>query len=281
MMALFSLMNLQGINENFMNIPPYASAFAFELFSYENDAGLGSYPDSDELWVRFLYINGSLSDDNPNPSIQAYPIFSRGPSETDIKWNDFYSLMTDIGLENVGDWCQVCNSDSIFCPAFTNNSGSNNFGVSSGHSGMSPAVAGVIGAIVTLGVTGLLFAALMVFAGLRLHRNNKSKKHDLGGFKGGAKLASDADLHIPKNAAPIGVSAAEVGPMSPAEESKRGHERVGSWEMDKADHARDTFSSFGGATVKGDDFGDRKTSFESDRDAINPFTAPTNPRTSV
>ena len=114
----------------------------------------------------------------------------------------------------------------------------------------------------------------MLFGGLRFHRNNKSKKHDLGGFKGSAKLASDADLHIPKNAAPIGIVANEV-----VEEPKRGHERVGSWEMDKKD-GRDTFSSFGGATIKGDDYG-RKPSFDDDRDGINPFTAPVNPRESV
>merc|ERR1711881_707303 len=276
MMSLFSLLNLPNINENFKSIPPYASAFAFELFSYENDTSISAYPDPDSLWVRFLYINGSLSDDNPSPSIQAYPIFSRGPSETDMRWNDFFSLMTDIGLENVADWCVLCNANSIFCPALTGegtNGGSGS--VLTGRSGgMAPAIAGVIGAVVTLAVIGLLLLLAMLVGGVRFHRNNKSKKHDLGGFKGGNKLASDADLHIPKNAAPIGVTANEV-----AEEPKRGHERVGSWEMDKKD-PRDTFSSFGGATIKGDDYG-RKPSFDDDRDGINPFISPVNPRESV
>ena len=276
MMALFSLLNLPNINENFASIPPYASAFAFELFSYENDTSVDQYPDSDSLWVRFLYINGSLSDDNPAPSIQAYPIFSRGPSETDMRWNDFYTLMTDIGLENVGDWCAVCNADSIFCPAFTGSDSTGGSGSSlrRARGGMAPAIAGVIGAVVTLAVIGLLLALAMLIGGVRFHRNNKSKKHDLGGFKGSQKLASDADLHIPKNAAPIGIVANEV-PESP----KRGHERVGSWEMDKKE-GRDTFSSFGGATIKGDDYG-RKPSFDDDRDGINPFTSPVNPRESV
>ena len=161
-------------------------------------------------------------------------------------------------------------------PALLGNSGnSDSSSSSSGHKGLSNVVAGVIGAIVTLAVAGLLFALAMLLFGVRLHRNSKyDKKHDLGGFKGSAKLASDADVHLPKNAAPVGIVANEVG-----EEPKRGHERVGSWEMDKKD-PRDTFSSFGGATIKGDDYG-RKPSFDDDRDGINPFTAPTNPRESV
>jgi hypothetical protein len=276
MMSLFSLIDLPNINENFKNIPPYASAFAFELFSYENESTVGTYPDPDSLWVRFLYINGSLSDDNPTPSIQAYPIFNRGPSETDIRWNDFFSMMLNIGLENVGDWCILCNSDAIYCPALTGNDASSGSSSSSHkNSNMTPQVAGVIGAAVTLGVAGILFALAMILGGLRFHRNNKSKKSELGGFKGSAKLASDTDLHLPKNAAPVGIVTAEVG-----NEPKRGHERVGSWEMDKKE-GRDTFSSFGGATVKGDDYGVKSSFDDEDRDGINPFTTPVNPRESV
>jgi hypothetical protein len=279
MISLFSLMNLQNTNERFTSLPPYASAFAFELFSYENATSINEYPDAEDLWVRFLFINGSLTDDNPSPSIQSYPIFSRGLSETDMRWNDFFSLMTDIGMENVADWCLVCNANSVFCPALTGNTGDGDSGSGSGRRGRPPGVlsnevAGVIGAVVTLAVLGLILLLAMLFGGVRFTRNNKSKKHDLGGFKGSAKLASDADLHLPKNAAPVGIVTNEV-----ADEPKRGHERVGSWEMDKKDN-RDTFSSLGGATVKGDDYG-RKPSFDDDRDGINPFTAPVNPRESV
>ncbi|KIV98902.1 uncharacterized protein PV09_09348 [Verruconis gallopava] len=275
MMALFSLLSLQDIDTNFEYIPPFASAFAFELFSYENETSLGTYPDTDSLWVRFLYINGSLTNDNPNPSIQAYPIFSRGPSETDMKWNDFFNAMVSIGMENVGDWCVTCNANSVFCPAFTDSTGSSGSSSSSrGKSSVSPAVAGVIGAVVTLAVVGLLLGLAMLLGGVRFHRNPRSRKRDLGGFKGSAKLASDADLHLPKNAAPVGVVATEV-----ANDQKRGHERVGSWEMDKKP-GRDTFSSLGGATVKGDDYG-AKSSLEEERDGISPFSAPVHPRESI
>jgi hypothetical protein len=275
MMALFSLLDLPNINEDFKYIPPYASAFAFELFSYENETTSNTYPDTNSLWVRFLYINGSLSDDNGSPSIQSYPIFSRGPSETDMRWNDFFSNMLDIGLENVGTWCMLCNANAVFCPALTGeNSSSGSSSTLHKNSNVTPQVAGVIGAAVTLGTVGILLALAMVVGGIRFRRNDKSKKHDLGGFKGSAKLASDADLHLPKNAAPVGIVATEV-----ASEPKRGHERVGSWEMDKKD-PRDAFSSFGGATVKDDDYG-AKTSFDDDRDGINPFTTPVNPRESV
>ena len=92
---------------------------------------------------------------------------------------------------------------------------------------MKPAIAGVIGAVVTLAVAGLLFAALMLIGGVRFHRVEKHKS-DLGGFKGSQKLASDRDLTIPKGGAVVGASI-ERSPDSPI--SPVGHERVGSWEL--------------------------------------------------
>jgi len=141
---------------------------------------------------------------------------------------------------------------------------------------MTPQVAGVIGAAVTLGVIGIGFALAMIFGGIRFQRRDRGKKSELGGFKGSSKLASDPDLHLPKNAAPIGVVAAEEDSL------KKGHERVGSWELGSSKEIeRNTFTSFGGSTVGSG--GIRKPSFEmdEDRDGINPFEAPVNPRESV
>ena len=85
-------------------------------------------------------------------------------------------------------------------------------------------MAGVIGAIVALVVFGLILVAIMLVGGCRIHRVNKKRRSDLGGFKGAEKLASDQDLTIPK--ARAGASITE-----PAPTVLRGHERVGSWEL--------------------------------------------------
>jgi len=278
MMALFSLLELPTVNPDFKYLPPFASAMAFELFSYSNDSTEGIYPSVDDLWVRFLYLNGSLGDENPSPSIQAYSLFGRDPDQLDMPWQDFYSLMESVSLDNVGDWCLICTSSSIFCPALVGDDTSSTSLISSQKSSkVTPTVAGVIGAIVTLVVAGILFALLMLLGGVRLYRNQETKK-DLTGFKGSSKMASDQDLHLPKNAAPIGVATHEVD----IGDQKRGHERVGSWELENKKEGRDTMSSLGGMTAKGDDYG-TKYSFDEDRlhDGLNPFTAPVNPRESV
>lgn len=96
------------------------------------------------------------------------------------------------------------------------------------HSKLSPAVAGVIGAVVTLAVAGLLFAVAMLVGGIRFHRVERNNKSQLGGFKGSRKLASDADLSLPKNGvAPAGI----VSFGGDAGTRKTPHERIGSWEL--------------------------------------------------
>jgi hypothetical protein len=279
MISLFSLMDLPNSDGRFKFIPPFGSALAFELFSWEtgsNNDG-DNYPSQDEMWVRFLYSNGSTTDANPYPSVQAYPVFDRGPSETDMKWTDFESFMMNTMMSDIGDWCIACGEASIFCPAFVNAStGGLSGSTSSGHkkSKVSPAVAGVIGAIVTLAVAGILFALVAFFCGVRLRRNDGRRTSDLGGFKGSRKLASDPDLNLPKHGAPPGIVAVEDNGLS------KGHERVGSWELGKKDIESGAFGSLGGSTAASD-AGARKPSFEEDEhehDGINPFQEPTRVR---
>jgi hypothetical protein len=235
MLALFALLSLPAHDSNFKLIPSFGSALVFELFSWENGTSASNpdgatYPSQRDLWVRF-YFRNSTGDGSTNSSngLQSYPIFNRGPSVTDIQWLDFESEMNSIMLSNIGDWCAHCGSSAVWCPAFATSSGSSGGG-SFKSSNMTPQVAGVIGAGVTIGVFAILVAAAMLFGGLRFHRREPASKRQssLGGFKGSQKLASDTDLHIPKNAAPVGVA---IAPIGVDEESKKGHERVGSWEM--------------------------------------------------
>ncbi|QDS74444.1 hypothetical protein FKW77_006351 [Venturia effusa] len=283
MLSLFSLLELSEVNEKFKHIPPFASAIAFELFSWTgNDAANVSgdglmYPDQDALWVRFLYVNGSLASDNEDQSIKSYPIFQRGPSETDMKWTEFEALVSKIMMSEISDWCTICSSSSVFCPGLVgaSTSSSSSSRKSKNASSMKPEVAGVIGAAVTIGTFGIALILAMLFGGVRFSRRDKAKPSELGGFKGSAKLASDQDLHLPKNAAPIGISIAAFD-----EDLKKGHERVGSWELNDAsskdtEAQRNTFGSLGGSTVASSE-PDTKPSHERDEedDRINPFDYP-------
>jgi len=187
--------------------------------------------------------------------------------------------MMDIMLSDIGDWCLECGEAALFCPAFVNATTSNpDSGDSSdqGKSQLSPQVAGVIGAAVTLGVAGILFALAVLVFGVRFYRNNGRRTSDLGGFKGSKKLASDPDLNLPKHGAPVGVVAVDDDGLS-----KKGHERIGSWELNQKEVERNTFTSLGGSTAASDT--QRKPSFEMDfdRDDINPLQEPTKVRESV
>jgi hypothetical protein len=270
MMSLFSLLGLGNFNDRFSLIPPFGSSLIFELYSYNSSAVPGVVPDDSDLYVRFYFRNASdPTSSDPSlvsPDIQAYPIFGRGPSGTPMPWSDFKEAMAGIyiGLE---DWCLLCQSPTLFCAAFLDNTYSSAPTQSSKH--ISPAVGGVIGAIVTLAVAGLLFAAAVLFGGLRFHRREKSS---LGGYKGSDKLASDADLNIPKNAAPFGLASAGAGISTT--DDKKGHERVGSWELKGGDDAKADPHDSLGSTVAGD----ARPSFEHDDEV---FGAPVRPRESL
>ena len=121
---------------------------------------------------------------------------------------------------------------------------------------MPPAVAGVVGAGATLGVGLLAVAALMLLGGLRLHRANpvmgagRRRKSSLGGFKGNAKLASDADVSFARKGAPLGVSVTE----QEQPQSGLARERVGSWELGDAKKTHLSGSTFDAAgDLKGDE----------------------------
>jgi hypothetical protein len=224
MMSLLSLMMLDSISSDFKATPPYGSALVFELFSSTPDASGEMLTDPSDLWIRFSFQNGTSDFDDEK--LVSYPMFNSGRSMSDMSWSTFQELFAKIGMESVGQWCTSCNSGSSFCR------GADGSGVTlvvpTAHAmkaGMSPAVAGVIGAVVSLFVAGLLFAAGMLLGGIRLHHVERNNKSQLGGFKGSRKLASDPDLSLANNGAqPAGGIAAIGG-------GKRGHERVKSWEL--------------------------------------------------
>ncbi|CAK7233813.1 hypothetical protein SCUCBS95973_008723 [Sporothrix curviconia] len=255
MMSFFALSGLMNGSsaDAFDTIPGYGASMAFELYSMtDSDVLVGNstvYPSQDLLYVRFLYS----PDDSTSTSLTQYNLFDTvdHPATTSMTFGEFASAMQAIGIESVAAWCSMCDGVSVFCAGelanvgnaggdgSTNGDGSgsssdnNNDSSSSSNksSGMAPAVAGVIGALVTLAVIGLTILAVMLWGGLRFFfasRKNTSdgsgggnifsKRFSFGGsggsdggFKGNERKTADAD---------VAVSNSGVG-----------HERVGSWEL--------------------------------------------------
>lgn len=225
MVSLLSLIKADAHDTTFRSIPPFASAIIFELFSTGKSS---SFPSSkNDLWVRFYFHNGT---DYSAKQLTAFPTFGNGPSRTDMPWSEFEAQFANIAVPTVADWCHACSSASLFCTGVDEKNLSLTLpsSLSRKKKSISPTVAGVIGAIVTLVLAALLFGLAMLLGGLRFHRVEKRPKSELGGFKGSAKLASDPDVSMKKNGGQQpGISIAGGGDGV----AKRGHERVGSWEL--------------------------------------------------
>lgn len=252
-------------NAAFYNLPEPGASFIFELYSMQASTDQ-TYPENDEIFVRFFYQNGTGSDSQ----LVAYPLFGLSPSQTMIPLADFVTNLQKFMIMNVEDWCTTCNSFSVFCPAFVDDDGSlcpTTRSPTGKNGGLSPAVAGVIGAVVTLAVAGLLFGAVALFGGVRLYRVQNKRRSELGGFKGSERLASDQDLTIPKGGAGATVIA------SPSPIQTRGHERVGSWELREQAKAQEAERRIFETENR-----PRRPSYEEDDMPINPFTSPVDPK---
>lgn len=246
MISFAALTQLPKTNTQFYGMPEDGSSMVFELYSEGLNSSAG-YPDISELLVRFLFRNGTDS----SSALITYPLFGRSETQA-LSLNEFMILLQNIALSSVGDWCNACQSYTIFCAAFigvdfTNNSGSNSFAVPvAAKNSMRPAVAGVIGAIIALVVAGVVFAIAMLVGGVRLHRSKARRRSELGGFKAGEKLGSDQDLPH----GPTGVGASVI---------KKNDEMISSWELGERSHAKEM--NAGGSNQRGPT---HRPSFEGD-----------------
>lgn len=251
LLSFFALAALpQSSGDNFLGLPQYGSLAIFELYAFVNGADYQnttspftgtplSYPQTDDLYVRFLFANGS--DDTTATSstlspeslqLQEYPLFVTSPSAGPqlMTWNEFSTAMSRISVSSFAEWCSICDAweTSIFCLANNSTAWNDLYGPHDHHydprsNWLAPAVAGTIGALVTLAVLGLALVLAFCIGGFGFSRRrepvwarNNKHKLGLGGFKGGRKMASDADLTVTKGGA--GINAVEK-------------ERVGSWEL--------------------------------------------------
>ncbi|KAH6622314.1 histidine phosphatase superfamily [Boeremia exigua] len=168
-LSLFGLMDLPKVSSNFTGVIDYASSLVFELVT-EADTSSG-FPATDDLSVRFLFHNGTASNTS-EPT--AYPLF--GGSSNTVSWNDFQSNLSKFAVHTSEQWCTKCGNSTGTCAAYASNSGSATTQQKSGSNGISPAIGGVIGAMVTLAVVLGSLAAFMLLGGFRL----VSKKHLAG-----------------------------------------------------------------------------------------------------
>lgn len=265
MVSFAQLAELTGRqNSIFYNIPPMASSYVFELVAMIPDsASFVNFPNTSDMYVRFFFQNGT----GPYDRFQEYALFGNSPSNSLIPYNEFVREMAGFSLSGVREWCKTCGSYSVFCPAYTNSSPLG--GGSTQRRGLSPVVAGVIGALVSLAVAGIVFALLMLLAGFRVRREGGKRKSELAGFKGSQKLASDQDLTLPKGGAGATVTATEP-------DAVKGHERVGSWELREQAKAEEA-GQMGIVTNSRP----RRPSYEDDEIHVNPYAPAVRPHDQV
>ncbi|GAB7362117.1 hypothetical protein MBLNU230_g2145t1 [Neophaeotheca triangularis] len=176
-MSFFGLADLQKDNSDFMGVPDYASSMSFELFTTA-DISSGSYPDVEDINVRFLFHNGTA--DNYSEPVQ-YPLFGSGSDS--LSWKDFSSGMNQFALGDTEKWCTACGNFTGTCAAYgsdaTGSLQSSEEQGSAGGNGLSPAVNGVIGALVTLIVILAIQSLIMLVGGFRLvSKKNLAPRED-------------------------------------------------------------------------------------------------------
>ena len=165
-LSFFGVVGLSPIGDQFTSIPDYASTMTFELVTNATIRS-SSLPEMKDISVRFLFHGGVASSDS---ELEAYPLF--GQSETTLAWNDFVQRMNAIVVGDQKAWCAACGNSTGVCAvsgalepvgaAGTNGSG-----------GLSNAVAGVIGAVVTLVVVFGAEALVLLVSKWKIVRKRK------------------------------------------------------------------------------------------------------------
>lgn len=167
-LSFFGLANLTAASVDFYGVNDYASTMVFELFA--NSTNKTAIPAAEDLQVRFLWHNGtSATSEDPI----AYPLF--GGSNVAIPWSTFQDKMNEFSVGTTEEWCTKCGNTTGTCAAYSgsgSSSGSSSSKSSSG-GGISKAVAGVIGAFVTLAVILGLEALILLVGGFRLVNKKK------------------------------------------------------------------------------------------------------------
>ncbi|KAL9013310.1 MAG: hypothetical protein Q9173_001982 [Seirophora scorigena] len=187
-LSFFGLADLTTVAGGmFYGIPDYASTMTFELFT-ATDTVERSFPNVEDLQVRFLFHNGT-TDEGSQPV--AYPLF--GQQATELNWRDFEARMKRFAIGSQAQWCKACgNSTGVCASAAASMEGAD---VGDGASnregrGVAGAVAGTIGAMVTLAVVLAVEGAVLLLAGLRVVRKNRWGRDDIRDGMDGSESAT-------------------------------------------------------------------------------------------
>ena len=167
-LSFFGLAGLSQKDDQFTSIPDYASTMTFELVTNATVSSSSS-PQTKDISVRFLYHDGPASSDS---ELKAYPLF--GQSETTLTWNDFTERMDAIAVGDQRAWCAACGNSTGVCTVSEASSPTGAAAGAKGSGGLSNAVAGVIGAFVTLAVVLGVEALVMLGSGLRVVRKRRA-----------------------------------------------------------------------------------------------------------
>ncbi|KAL4914643.1 histidine phosphatase superfamily [Aspergillus aurantiobrunneus] len=168
-LSYFGLAQLPAADIAFTGIPDYASSMVWELVT---NSTLDSFPGPEDISVRFAFHNGTLTGSS---SPTEYPLY--GQSSATIPWSTFVEQTEKIAIMTTSQWCEACGNTDGQCASSddTSEPGSASADSASGNNGgISKAVAGVIGAMVTLAVILGLEALFLLVGGFRITKKGRA-----------------------------------------------------------------------------------------------------------
>ena len=190
MFSFFGLANLTAASPDFYGAPDYASTLTWELVTNATVSG-SDFPSMDQISVRFLFHNGTTSQSSTPIE---YPLF--GQTVSPLPWSDFVAGMNKFSIKSQTEWCHACgNSTGVCSSAALNDSGDSSTtsisdsNGSGSNGGISKAVAGVIGAMVTLAVLLLVGLLVILVGGFRLVSKKRLATQNSSAMTSGAGKA--------------------------------------------------------------------------------------------
>lgn len=175
MMSFFGLADLTSADADFYGVPDYASSLSWELVTNAT-VNATSFPSDDDISVRFYFHNGTTS---ASSEPREFPLFGTGRSP--LPWSEFVSKMGDFSISGQKQWCTACGNSTGVCSPSALGEGDSSVGSTStgsssddnGKGGISKVVAGVIGAMVTLGVVLGVELLILLVGGFTLVSKKK------------------------------------------------------------------------------------------------------------
>ncbi|KAK5716331.1 hypothetical protein LTR17_016445 [Elasticomyces elasticus] len=162
--------DIETVDPTLMGVADYASALTFEMFTNTSSpVSTTSYPSEDEIYVRMMFHNGTTSNIS-EPTV--YPMFGSGQDA--LAWSDFSAGLSEFAVGTTQQWCTSCGNFTGTCAAYAPNGSAGSSSTTEagesgrGGNGLSPAVNGVIGAMVTLAVVLGLEALILLVGGYRV-----------------------------------------------------------------------------------------------------------------